>query len=83
MLYICEELGAGTGPEVDIPVDPLEGTNIVTKGLANAMAGIAIPEKGNRLHAPGIYIEQNAGGPTAAGKISLDEPSEKTIAIVA
>ena len=38
MLYIGEELGTGNGPEVDIAVDPLEGTNIVAKGLANAMA---------------------------------------------
>ena len=46
MLYIGEELGTGNGPEVDIAVDPLEGTNIVAKGLANAMAVIAIADKG-------------------------------------
>ncbi|MBL2346398.1 fructose-bisphosphatase class II, partial [Klebsiella pneumoniae] len=83
MLYIGEELGTGNGPEVDIAVDPLEGTNIVAKGLANAMAVIAIADKGNLLHAPDMYMEKIAVGPKAAGKISLDDPIEKTIEIVA
>lgn len=83
MLYIGEELGTGNGPEVDIAVDPLEGTNIVAKGLANAMAVIAIADKGNLLHAPDMYMEKIAVGPKAAGKISLDDPIEKTIDIVA
>ena len=59
MLYIGEELGTGNGPEVDIAVDPLEGTNIVAKGLANAMAVIAIADKGNLLHAPDMYMEKS------------------------
>lgn len=46
--------------EVDIAVDPLEGTNIVAKGLANAMAVIAIADKGNLLHAPDMYMEKIA-----------------------
>ncbi|PFJ09133.1 fructose-bisphosphatase class II [Bacillus cereus] len=83
MLYIGEKLGTGNGPEVDIAVDPLEGTNIVAKGLANAMAVIAIADKGNLLHAPDMYMEKIAVGPKAAGKISLDDPIEKTIEIVA
>ncbi len=84
MLYIGEELGTGNGPEVDIAVDPLEGTNIVAKGLANAMAVIAIADKGNLLHAPDMYMGKKiAVGPKAAGKISLDDPIEKTIEIVA
>ncbi|MCM3736023.1 class II fructose-bisphosphatase [Bacillus cytotoxicus] len=83
MLYIGEKLGTGNGPEVDIAVDPLEGTNIVAKGLANAMAVIAIADKGNLLHAPDMYMEKIAVGPNAAGKISLDDPIEKTIDIVA
>ncbi|WP_028401127.1 class II fructose-bisphosphatase [Ectobacillus panaciterrae] len=83
MLYIGEKLGTGNGPEVDIAVDPLEGTNIVAKGHANAMAVIAIADKGNLLHAPDMYMEKIAVGPNAAGKISLDDPIETTIEIVA
>lgn len=83
MLYIGEKLGTGNGPEVDIAVDPLEGTNIVAKGLANAMSVIAIADKGNLLHAPDMYMQKIAVGPKAAGKISLDDPIEKTIEIVA
>jgi len=83
MLYIGEKLGTGNGPEVYIAVDPLEGTNILAKGHANAMAVIAIADKGNLLHAPDMYMEKIAVGPIAAGKISLDDPIEKTIDIIA
>lgn len=83
MLYIGEKLGTGNGPDVDIAVDPLEGTNILAKGHANAMAVIAIADKGNLLHAPDMYMEKIAVGPRAAGKISLNDPIEKTIDIIA
>ncbi|WP_416828521.1 class II fructose-bisphosphatase [Ectobacillus polymachus] len=83
MLYIGEKLGTTNGPDVDIAVDPLEGTNIVAKGVANAMAVIAIADKGNLLHAPDMYMEKIAVGPNSAGKISLDDPIEKTIETVA
>jgi fructose-1,6-bisphosphatase II len=83
MLYIGEKLGTGNGPEVDIAVDPLEGTNILAKGHANAMAVIAIADKGNLLHAPDMYMEKIAVGPRAAGKVSLDDPIEVTIDIIA
>ncbi|MDF2947748.1 MAG: fructose,6-bisphosphatase, class [Bacillales bacterium] len=83
MLYIGEKLGTGYGPEVDIAVDPLEGTTIVAKGLPNAMTVIAVADKGNLLHAPDMYMEKIAVGRNAAGKISLDDPIEKTIDIVA
>lgn len=83
MLYIGEKLGTTYGPDVDIAVDPLEGTNIVAKGVANAMAVIAIADKGNLLHAPDMYMEKIAVGPNSAGKISLDDPIEKTIETVA
>src|SRR5690606_23331337 len=52
MLYIGEKVGSGQGPEVDVAVDPLEGTNLVAKGLNNAMAVIAVASKGQLLHAP-------------------------------
>ncbi|QHE53419.1 class II fructose-bisphosphatase [Pontibacillus sp. HMF3514] len=83
MLYIGEELGNGNGPAVDIAVDPLEGTNIVAKGHNNAMAVIAAADRGALLHAPDMYMEKIAVGKKASGKISLDDPIEKTIDIVA
>ncbi|WP_349408378.1 class II fructose-bisphosphatase [Pseudalkalibacillus sp. SCS-8] len=83
MLYIGEEVGTGHGPEVDIAVDPLEGTNIVAKGHPNAMAVIAIADRGSLLHAPDMYMEKLVAGNAAAGKISLLDPIEKTMDIIA
>lgn len=83
MLYIGEELGTGQGPEVDIAVDPLEGTNIVAKGYSNAITVLAIADKGNLLHAPDMYMEKIAVGPLPAGKINITDPIERTIDIVA
>ncbi|MDZ5472127.1 class II fructose-bisphosphatase [Bacillus sp. 31A1R] len=83
MLYIGEELGTKIGPNVDIAVDPLEGTSIVAKGHNNAMAVIAVADRGTLLHAPDMYMEKIAVGKNAAGKISLLDPIEKTIDIVA
>ncbi|WLD92692.1 class II fructose-bisphosphatase [Alkalihalobacillus sp. AL-G] len=83
MLYIGEELGTGHGPEVDIAVDPLEGTNIVAKGHPNAMAVIAIADRGSLLHAPDMYMEKLVVGKAAAGKVRLTDPIEKTMDIVA
>ncbi len=83
MLYIGERLGSGIGPKVDIAVDPLEGTNIVAKGSNNAIAVIAAGDRGTLLHAPDMYMEKIAVGKNAAGKISLLDPIEKTIDIVA
>ncbi|GAK14354.1 class II fructose-bisphosphatase [Geomicrobium sp. JCM 19039] len=83
MLYIGEELGTGNGPEVDIAVDPIEGTTIVAKGYTNAMTVLAIADRGKLLHAPDMYMEKLAVGPHAAGKVSLSDPIEKTIEIVA
>ena len=83
MLYIGEEVGSGHGPEVDIAVDPLEGTSIVAKGHPNSMAVIAVGDKGTLLHAPDMYMEKIAVGPKAAGLIRIDDPIEKTIDIIA
>ncbi|PRO65532.1 class II fructose-bisphosphatase [Alkalicoccus urumqiensis] len=82
MLYIGEKLGAG-GPEVDIAVDPLEGTNIVAKGHPNAMTVLAIAERGALLHAPDMYMQKLVVGPESAGLVRLDDPIEKTIDIIA
>ncbi|MHB1042693.1 MAG: class II fructose-bisphosphatase [Eubacteriales bacterium] len=83
MLYIGEKVGNAAAPVVDVAVDPLEGTNILAKGLPNAMSVIAIADRGNLLHAPDMYMQKLAVGPQAAGKISLDDPIEKTVEIVA
>ena len=63
MLYIGEKLGAGHGPEVDIAVDPLEGTTICAKVMPNSLAVLAIAERGGLLHAPDMYMNKIAIGP--------------------
>lgn len=74
MLYIGEELGTGNGPEVDVAVDPLEGTEIVASGQWNALTVIAIADKGNLLHAPDMYMEKIAVGPEAVGQVDINAP---------
>jgi fructose-1,6-bisphosphatase II / sedoheptulose-1,7-bisphosphatase len=63
MLYIGEKVGTGEGPEVDIAVDPLEGTTICAKSMPNALAVLAIAERGGFLHAPDMYMNKIAVGP--------------------
>ncbi|MBF6594498.1 MAG: class II fructose-bisphosphatase [Thermaceae bacterium] len=82
MLYIGEQLGRG-GPQVDIAVDPVEGTTITAKGLPNSITVIALSEKGGLVHAPDMYMDKLAVGPPAAGKVSLDFPVEANLRIVA
>jgi len=79
MLYIGERVGMGQGPELDVAVDPLEGTELVAKGLNNAMSVVAIANKGSLLNAPDMYMEKLAVGPSLAGKLSLDDPIEVTL----
>jgi fructose-1,6-bisphosphatase II len=79
MLYIGEALGNGQGPEVDVAVDPLEGTELVAKGLNNALAVVAVANKGNLLHAPDMYMEKLAVGPALKGKLSLTDSLEVTL----
>ena len=77
MLYIGEKLGNGSSPEVDIAVDPLEGTNLCAKGINGAIATIALAPKGGFLHAPDMYMEKIAVGPAASGVIDINaSPSE-------
>ena len=77
MLYIGEKLGrrkTGDGsnsPEVDIAVDPLEGTNLVATGSADAITVLAATEKGGLLNAPDTYFEKLAVGPVAAGHVDI------------
>ena len=73
MLYIGEEVGTGEGPEIDIALDPLEGTTICAKNLPNSLAVIAIAEKGNLLYAPDVYMDKIAIGPGyPEGLIDID-----------
>lgn len=82
MLYIGEEVGAG-GPEVDIAVDPIEGTNLVAKGQNGAIAVIAIAPRGCLLHAPDMYMDKIAVGPRAKGCIDINAPISENLARVA
>lgn len=85
MLYIGEKLGmyGPHDPEVDVAVDPLEGTNIVAKGTWNASAVIAVADRGHLLHAPDMYMEKIAVGPAARGRIHLDASVRDNILAVA
>ena len=79
MLYIGEKVGRG-GPEMDIAVDPLEGTNLTAKGSANALTVIALAERGNFLHAPDIYMQKIAVGPgLPAGVVDIDDQPAKNL----
>jgi len=83
MLYIGEEVGNGTGPGVDIALDPLEGTTLTAKDMPNALAVIAMGPRGSMLHAPDTYMDKLAIGPGyAAGVVSLDmTPTERVQAL--
>ncbi|WP_036484137.1 class II fructose-bisphosphatase [Nitratireductor basaltis] len=84
MLYIGEEVGVGEGPEVDIALDPLEGTTICAKNLPNSLAVIAIAERGSLLYAPDVYMEKIAVGPGyPEGIVDLDAPAAENIESVA
>ena len=82
MLYIGEHVGAG-GPEVDIAVDPIEGTNLIAKGQNGAIAVMAIAEKGGLLHAPGMYMEKLCVGPRGTGAIDITKSLTENIKNVA
>jgi len=84
MLYVGEPLGRGWTegeiyPEVDIAVDPLEGTNLCATGSANSVAVIAASEKGGLLNAPDIYMDKIVVGPTAADSVSLTAPVDENL----
>jgi fructose-1,6-bisphosphatase II / sedoheptulose-1,7-bisphosphatase len=73
MLYIGEKVGRGSGPRVDIALDPLEGTTICAKNQPNSLAVIAIAEGGSLLYAPDVYMQKIAIGPGyARGTVDLD-----------
>lgn len=75
MLYIGEQVGTGTGPAVDIALDPLEGTTLTAKDMPNALTVIAMAPRGTLLHAPDVYMEKLAIGPSyAPDTVTLDMP---------
>ncbi len=79
MLYIGEKLGTGDGPEFDIAVDPLEGTNFAANNLPGALAVIAIAEKSNLLNAPETYMNKIAISAPEKGIVDLDYTIKKNI----
>ena len=84
MLFIGEKVGrhAENDPEVDIAVDPLEGTNLCATGEGNSIAVLAAANKGGLLHAPDCYMEKIIVGPSAKGAVHLDAtPNENLTAI--
>ena len=90
MLYIGEKVGlgakaggAGDLPEVDIAVDPLEGTNLCATGAPNALAVLATSDRGGLLHAPDLYMEKLVVGPSSKGAVSLDAPPAENLKAIA
>ena len=84
MLYVGERVGDPDSQyKVDIAVDPLEGTNLCATGSNNAIAVLAVAERGGLMHAPDTYMEKLIVSAHAAGKVSLDAPLSETCAIIA
>jgi fructose-1,6-bisphosphatase II / sedoheptulose-1,7-bisphosphatase len=85
MLYIGEEVGTGNGPEVDIALDPLEGTTLTAKDMPNALTVIAMAPRGSLLHAPDVYMDKLAVGPGfKPGVVTLAmSPAERVSALAA
>ena len=73
MLYIGEKVGSGSGPKLDIALDPLEGTTVCALGLPNSISVMAIAEEGQFLNAPDTYMEKIAVGPKGRGSVDLRE----------
>ena len=84
MLYIGEEVGDGSEPLVDIAVDPIDGTTLLSKGMPNAIAVVALAERGSMYYPPRIaYMEKIATGPEAAHAIDIEKPVAENIRAVA
>jgi fructose-1,6-bisphosphatase II len=84
MLYIGERIGNGSPPKVDVAVDPVDGTTLLSKGLPNAVSVVAMAEQGTMYYPPGIvYMEKLAVGPAGRGVCSLEMSVEDNIAALA
>src|SRR5947199_1004520 len=80
MLYNGEHIGDGSPPQVDIAVDPLEGTRLTALGMPNAIAVIALAPRGTMFDpGPCVYMEKMAGGPEIADVLDLDRPLPQTL----
>ena len=80
MLYIGEKVGTGQGPAIDIALDPLEGTTLTAKAMANALCVLAMSPGGGMLHAPDTYMQKIAIGPGyPAGTVDLDWSPEENV----
>src|SRR5712691_7054313 len=84
MLYNGEQIGDGSPPQVDIAVDPLEGTTLAAHGMASALAVIALSSR-NTMFDPGpcVYMEKMAGSPEIADLLDLDSPLGETVRLIA
>jgi fructose-1,6-bisphosphatase II len=84
MLFNGERIGDGTPPQVDVAVDPLEGTRLTALGMPSALAVIGLAERGTMFDpGPCVYMEKIAGGPDVADLLDLDRPLPETLALVA
>jgi fructose-1,6-bisphosphatase II len=84
MLFNGEEVGDGTGPLCDVAVDPIDGTTLMAKGMPNALAVMAVAERGAMFDPSAVfYMEKLAVGPEAAGSVDIDAPVEENIRRVA
>ena len=84
MLYNGEQIGDGSPPQVDIAVDPLEGTALAANGMASALAVIALSARGTMFDpGPVVYMEKMAGSPEIADLLDLDRPLGETVRLVA
>ena len=84
MLYIGEKVGTGSGPQIDIALDPLEGTELCATGSPNSLAVIAFASKGGFLHAPDVYMDKIAvGNDLPEGVIDLDDTPKKNLSNLA
>ncbi len=84
MLYIGERVGSGRGPNVDIALDPLEGTTLTAKDMPNALSVIAMGPRGTMLHAPDVYMDKLAVGPGyVPGLVNLDMPPAERVRTLA
>src|SRR5579859_7471435 len=84
MLYNGEHIGDGSPPQVDIAVDPLEGTRLTALGMPSAISVIALAERGTMFNpGPIVYMEKMAGGPEIADLLDLDRPLPETLGLIA
>jgi fructose-1,6-bisphosphatase II len=84
MLYNGEKVGNGEGPAVDVAVDPIDGTRLLSKGMGNALSVVAVAERGTMFDpGPAVYMEKLAVGPEAAEAIELDAGPEENVRKVA